>query len=66
MQALFAFVGTKDLSPLSEEADFILVSTFPRKLYTNGSQTIQEAGLVPNASLVVEESENDVETIVFS
>ncbi|TPX46924.1 hypothetical protein SeLEV6574_g02948 [Synchytrium endobioticum] len=61
IEALFAFIGSKDLSPLSEEADFILASTFPRKLYADGSQTIQAAGLVPNASLVVEEVDNDDE-----
>ncbi|TPX32965.1 hypothetical protein SmJEL517_g03990 [Synchytrium microbalum] len=59
IEALFAFIGAKDLAPIPPEADFVLASTYPRRLYTDGQQTIQEAGLVPNASLVVEEQESD-------
>jgi FAS-associated factor 2 len=56
---LYDFVETRDLTPLPIESDFVLVNTFPRKIYKDMSQTLQESGLAPNASLIVEEKLDD-------
>ena len=59
MQNLYDFVQTRDLKPLPLESDFVLVNTFPRKAYNDMSLTLAEAGLAPNASLIVEEKLDD-------
>ncbi|TPX69269.1 hypothetical protein SpCBS45565_g02606 [Spizellomyces sp. 'palustris'] len=55
MQNLYDFVETRDLLPLELDVDFVIVNTYPRKVYVNMEETLRNAGLVPNASLVVEE-----------
>lgn len=51
LQNVFDFVRAKE--PSNEK--YILVSQFPRKVYTDPTMTIQAAGLFPQALLYVEE-----------
>lgn len=55
IQSVYDFVDIQDLAPLPSEADFVLVNTYPRKIYSQMDQSLEEAGLVPTASLIVEE-----------
>ncbi|KAJ3298243.1 hypothetical protein HK104_010951 [Borealophlyctis nickersoniae] len=61
IQLLYDYVESSDLSPLDLEAEFVVVNTYPRKMYTDLSITIQEAGLMPSASIIVEEKIPDEE-----
>ncbi|KAI8826020.1 thioredoxin-like protein [Fimicolochytrium jonesii] len=51
---LYEFVETRDLEPL--EGEFLVVGTFPREVYDDLEKSLKEVGLVPSASLVVEEA----------
>ena len=55
IQSVYDFVDIQDLAPLPAEAEFVLVNTYPRKIYSQMDQSLEEAGLVPTASLIVEE-----------
>ncbi|KAI9103274.1 hypothetical protein DFS34DRAFT_646659 [Phlyctochytrium arcticum] len=55
MQVVYNFVQTRDLDPLDLLAEISVVNTYPRKEYLDMTQTLRDAGLVPNASLIVEE-----------
>jgi hypothetical protein len=37
----------------AKEGGFQLVTAFPRRAYTDPEQTLQDAGLVPNAKLMI-------------
>ncbi len=54
-QLLADFIEAQDLSPIPIEADFDIVNSYPRKILSDYSATIQEAGLFPNAALLIEE-----------
>jgi hypothetical protein len=51
---VFDFVRAKETTL----EKYNLVGQFPRKVYTNGTITLQDAGLVPKAVLYVEEELN--------
>lgn len=51
---LYDFVEAQDLAPLDLEAEFNIYNTFPRKV-ADARLSFKEAGLVPNASVIVEE-----------
>eukprot|EP00842_Homolaphlyctis_polyrhiza_P005127 jgi/Hompol1/5615/HPOL_002009-RA len=59
VQLLWNFIETHDLSPLTLETDFVIVNPYPRRLYTDMAQSLRDAGLVPSASVVVEEKIDD-------
>ncbi|KAJ3214026.1 hypothetical protein HDU67_002170 [Dinochytrium kinnereticum] len=59
LEILYNFIESLDLSPLSIEADIVAVNTYPRKVLLDLSQTLREAGLYPNASLIVEEKDEE-------
>lgn len=61
VQTLYDFVETRDLAPLDPELDFLVVGMFPRKVYNEMDETLEEVGLVPSGTLVVEEKIEDVE-----
>ena len=55
IQLLYDFVETNDLSPIDILSEFVIVNTYPRKEYRDKSLTFKEAGLFPNATVLVEE-----------
>lgn len=55
LESLYDFVESHDLSPIPLESDFIIVNSYPRKVL-EASETFQQAGLCPNASVLVEEA----------
>ncbi|KAJ3171931.1 FAS-associated factor 2 [Geranomyces variabilis] len=59
LQRVYEFVETRELDPLDAEADFCLVGMYPRRVYADLDRTLAEEGLVPSASLVVEEKIED-------
>ena len=60
-QLLYDFVESKDLTPIDVIADFVVVNTYPRKEFKDKSITFEEAGLFPNATVVIEEAFEDDE-----
>jgi len=61
LQVVYNFVESKDLDPLDILSEIVLVNTFPRKEYLDKEKTLEELGLCPNASLIVEEKDDDSE-----
>ena len=59
LQILYDFIETRELSPMSDHHDFLIVNTYPRKELKNHSQSIKEAQLYPSGSVVVEELLSD-------
>ena len=59
LQTLYDFVETNDLSPIDLMSDFVIVNTYPRKEYRDKQITFQAAGLYPNATVLVEEVDDD-------
>ena len=59
IQNLYDFVETNDLEPIDLLKDFVIVNTYPRKEYTDKSLTFQTAGLYPNATVLVEEADDE-------
>ncbi|KAI8849474.1 hypothetical protein BC829DRAFT_182361 [Chytridium lagenaria] len=59
IELVYNFIESMDLSPISIEADIVAVNTYPRKVLLDKTQTLKEAGLVPSASLIVEEKDED-------
>ncbi|KAJ1339678.1 hypothetical protein BSLG_005711 [Batrachochytrium salamandrivorans] len=59
IQILWNFIETHDLKPLDLETEFSIVCPFPRRVYRNMDMTMEQAGLVPSASVVVEEMFDD-------
>ncbi|KAJ3107155.1 FAS-associated factor 2 [Phlyctochytrium bullatum] len=59
LEILYDFIESLDLSPIPIEADVIAVNTYPRKTLLDRSQSLREAGLFPNASLIIEEKDDD-------
>jgi FAS-associated factor 2 len=59
IQALYDFVESNDLDPIDIVKDVIIVNTYPRKEYLDKSITFKEAGLFPNATVLVEEADDD-------
>ncbi|KAJ3142162.1 FAS-associated factor 2 [Geranomyces variabilis] len=59
LQRVYEFVETRELDPLDAEAEFCLVGMYPRRVYADLERTLAEEGLVPSASLVVEEKIED-------
>ncbi len=59
IKELYDFIETKDLSPIDILADIVVVTSYPSKRYTSKEKTFREVGLYPNATVLVEEFEND-------
>ncbi|KAJ3209686.1 FAS-associated factor 2 [Entophlyctis luteolus] len=52
---LYDFIEAQDLTPIDLEADFEVINTYPRKVLTDKTISIKEAGLFPTSSVMVEE-----------
>jgi FAS-associated factor 2 len=48
-------VESNDLDPIDLLEEIVIVNTYPRKEYRDQSITFEEAGLYPNATVIVEE-----------
>ncbi|KAJ1330603.1 hypothetical protein BSLG_009055 [Batrachochytrium salamandrivorans] len=59
VQLLWDFIETHDLQPLDLATEFVIVSPYPRRVYRDMTMTLQEAGMLPSASVVVEEKIDD-------
>lgn len=56
IQDLYDFVDTFDLEPtIPLESDFVIINTYPRKEFRDKGMSFVDAGLVPDAAVVVEE-----------
>lgn len=49
------YVEIQDLTPIPLSSDIEIINTYPRKVIDNLELSFEEAKLVPNASVVVEE-----------
>ena len=58
-KVLYDFIESHDLSPLDEDAEIVVVNTYPRKELASRTVTITEAGLYPSASVIVEELDEE-------
>ena len=52
---MYNFIGSLDNVLTEEETEFDLIIPFPMKVYNDMNQTFEQAGLFPNAMLVVRE-----------
>ncbi|KAI8900289.1 hypothetical protein BC833DRAFT_582547 [Globomyces pollinis-pini] len=59
IQNLYDFVESQDLEPIDLLSEFVIVNTYPRRQYDEKNVTFRQAGLFPNATVVVEEVESD-------
>lgn len=55
IQQLYDFVEIHDLEPIDLLSDFVIVNTYPRKEYHEKLVNFKDAGLFPNATVLVEE-----------
>jgi hypothetical protein len=55
LQQLYDFVESNDLHPIDILAQIEILTPFPRKEYRDKTISFEEAGLYPNASVIVEE-----------
>jgi FAS-associated factor 2 len=55
IQQLYDFVEIHDLEPIDLLSDFVIVNTYPRREFHEKTITFQDAGLFPNATVLVEE-----------
>ncbi len=62
LQQLYDFVESNDLQPIDILAEIVVVNTYPRREYRDKTISFEDAGLYPNASVIVEELiESDVD-----
>ncbi|KAJ3075531.1 hypothetical protein HDU98_007777 [Podochytrium sp. JEL0797] len=59
IQDIYDFIETLNLTPIELDSDFEVINTYPRRVLTNKSETVKEAGLFPNASVMVEEMDKE-------
>lgn len=59
LQSLYDFAEIQDLEPMDLLSDFVIVNTYPRLEYSDKTVTFVAAGLTPNATVVVEEIDED-------
>jgi hypothetical protein len=52
---LYDYIEGHDLTPFQLLNEFTVVSTYPRKQFDSRHLTFQEAGLTPNATVILEE-----------
>ncbi|KAJ3288561.1 FAS-associated factor 2 [Rhizoclosmatium sp. JEL0117] len=57
VQDLYDFVEAQDLTPIDLESEFEVINTYPRRVLLDKTQTIKDAGLYPNSSVMVEEAD---------
>ena len=55
VQALADFIEAQDLAPIPIESEVDIVNTYPRKILSDYSQTLKDAGLYPNGAIIIEE-----------
>lgn len=55
VRTVYEFVETQELDPLSLDAEFVLVTTFPRVVLQDLDTDLKSCGLSPTGSLIVEE-----------
>jgi FAS-associated factor 2 len=55
VEALYEYVETLNLEPISNTADFVLINAYPRKVLDR-VMTFSDAQMVPTSSCLVEEA----------
>ena len=54
VQLLYDYIESNNLEPFDLLSEFVVINTYPRKKIDK-TMTFEEAGLVPNATVILEE-----------